>query len=57
MEDATIKVIVAMGCVTAVGILGAIYTKDAIIYSTVLAALSGLGGYELKNLMNYKATK
>lgn len=57
MEDATIKVIVAMGCVTAVGILGAIYTQDAIIYSTVLAALSGLGGYELKNLMNYKATK
>jgi len=47
LEDATIKSIVALGCITALESLALYLGIDGQALSIVVAALAGLGGYAL----------
>ena len=47
MEDATIKAIVAMGCITALEIAALVMGINGSVLALVVAALAGIAGYEI----------
>ena len=53
MIENTIKVVVAMICITALEMVAMSQGINGVMLSLTIAALAGLGGYEVKNVKDW----
>ena len=52
MEDATLKVLGAMVCITSIQIIAMIQRINGQLLSMSMVALAGLGGYSIKTVVD-----